>query len=597
MEESIDYVGLVQQAQLGDKECLNRLAEAVRERLYAYVYRYTLADDLTHDIVQESILKMLEALGELREANQFWPWLYKIALNKIRLHHRKEQRNRTIPDPDMNQGRNHKDSQEVIAGVVYQEFRETVFAAMRDLKPEHRSVINMRCYDQMQYSEIAKVIGCSEFAAQKLFFRAKKSLKKQLARHGFSKGSLLMALVLFGKLTAPSEAAAAGISVTSATVKVGAAASVAAIAASKTAILSLTTAGALTVGTIVATSGSESGIVASGEKPTGNSYVIPQAVQAEKGSQEYWYYYPSKANNTIMMQVKGADAKGQNSYCQYLQNAEGNYYYDGQKKTVYIKNYRQWQKDLSVWRLPTDTFELSQFLTKIDGRKRLTEDVYRSQSGLLLVVKQPGKDNSGRLQVTRHYNVLGEDYFKYDWPVNVKAVDNRDVMHKRGWTYFTVSGQINGKEVKGAGRIPFVYAESKSHWPWMKLRIGGQVFVDKEFTGLARPWTGLHTIDTVRRDAAEKRTTFETKLRASDRKAQVILTKESGKIIYTIDMEKDVIEQITFTKSDSREGGLYFSYLQDIDNIGNEFAPPAGKASLRLSNEGISWLLELIRNN
>jgi hypothetical protein len=342
----------------------------------------------------------------------------------------------------MNNSQKHKDSQEVIAGVVYQEFRETVFAAMRELKPEHRSVINMRCYDQMKYTEIAKVIGCSEFAAQKLFFRAKKSLKKQLARHGLGKGSLLMALVLFGKLTAPSEAAAAGISITSATVKIGAAASVAAIAASKTAIVSLTAAGALTVGTMVATSGPESGVVASGEQPTANSYVIPQAVQTDKGGREYWYYYPSKANNTVMMQVKESDIKEQNSYCQYLQNAEGNYYFDKQKNTLYIENYRQWQKDFSVWRLPTDSFELSQFLTQVDGRMRLTEDVYRSQSGLLLVVKQPGKDNSGRLQVTRHYNVLGEDYFKYDWPANVKTVDNRDVMHKhmrqvegigRGW--------------------------------------------------------------------------------------------------------------------------------------------------------------------
>jgi RNA polymerase sigma-70 factor (ECF subfamily) len=510
MEESIDYVGLVHQAQLGDKECLNRLAEVVRERLYAYVYRYTLADDLTHDIVQESILRMLEALSELREADQFWPWLYKIALNKIRHHHRKEQQHKTVPDPDMNQGRNHKDSQEVIAGMVYREFRETVFAAMRDLKPEHRSIINMRCYDQMQYSEIAKVIGCSEFAAQKLFFRAKKSLKKQLARHGFGKGSLPMALVIFGKLTAPSEAAAAGISVTSATVKVGATASVAAIAASKTAIISLTAAGALTVGTMVATSGPERGGVPK-EKPTENSYVIPQAVQAEKGSQEYWYYYPSRASDVVMMRVKGAAQEGKHQYCQYLQNAEGNYYFDRRKNTVYIENYRQWQKDLSVWRLPTDSIQLSQFLTQVDGRKRLTEDVYRSQSGLLLVVKQPGADNSDRLQVTRHYNVLGEDYFKYDWPVNVKAVDNRDVMHKRGWTYFTIKGQVNGKEVRGRGRIPFVYAVSLEHWPWMELKVGGRIVNEAGFAGIGRPWMGLHAIDTIRRDAALKQIWFETK--------------------------------------------------------------------------------------
>ncbi|MHC4095894.1 MAG: RNA polymerase sigma factor [Planctomycetota bacterium] len=594
MEESIDYVGLVQQAQLGDKDSLNRLAEVVRERLYAYVYRYTLADDLTGDIVQESILKMLEALGELREADQFWPWLCKIALNKIRHHHRKEQQHRKIPDPDMNNSQKHKDSQEVIAGVVYQEFRETVFAAMRELKPEHRSVINMRCYDQMKYTEIAKVIGCSEFAAQKLFFRAKKSLKKQLARHGLGKGSLLMALVLFGKLTAPSKAAAAGISITSATVKIGAAASVAAIAASKTAIVSLTAAGALTVGTMVATSGPESGVVASGEQPTANSYVIPQAVQTDKGGREYWYYYPSKANNTVMMQVKESDIKEQNSYCQYLQNAEGNYYFDKQKNTLYIENYRQWQKDFSVWRLPTDSFELSQFLTQVDGRMRLTEDVYRSQSGLLLVVKQPGKDNSGRLQVTRHYNVLGEDYFKYDWPANVKTVDNRDVMHKRGWTYFKITGQINGKEVRGRGRLPFVYAASRRHWPWVVLKVGADTVNEAGFAGLSRPWMGLHAIDTVRRDAAQKRIWFETRYNKSSGKVLVALKTKDVRIVYTIDMEKDIVESITF--SGDTGGQLQFDYLQDIDSIGSEFAEPIRKSRLQESSEGMLWLLRLVES-
>ncbi len=595
MDESIDYVGLVQRAQLGDKECLNRLAEAARERLYAYVYRYTLADDLTGDIVQESILKMLEALGELREADQFWPWLCKIALNKIRLYHRKEQQQRKIPDPDMNDSQKHKDNQEVIAGIVYEEFRETVFAAMRDLKPEHRSVINMRCYDQMQFSEIAKVIGCSEFAAQKLFFRAKKSLKQQLARHGFGKGSLLMALVLFGKLTAESEATAAGISVTSATVKVGAAASVAAIAASRAAILTLTTAGALTVGTIVATSGPESNSVASGENPTANSYVIPQAVKAAKGSREYWYYYPSQANNMVMMRVQEADGEGEHQYCQYLQNAEGNYYYDRKRNTVYIENYRQWERDISVRRLPTDTFELSQFLTQVDGRKRLTENVYRSQRGLLLVVRQPGNDNSDQLQVTRHYNVLGEDYFKYDWPANVKTIDNRDVMHKRGWTYFKITGEINGKEVLGRGRVPFVYAASRRHWPWVELKVGGNVIKQACFAGIGRPWMGLHTIDTVRRDAAQKQIWFETRYDESSRKAQVTLKDRDMRIVYTIDMEKDVVESISF--SGDRGGQLQFDYIQDIDKAGSEFVEPRREAGLIEKSKGILWLLELINNN
>ena len=591
MEKSVDYIVLVEKAQLGDKECLSRLAEAARERLYSYVYRYTLADDLTNDIVQESILKMLEAIGELREAEKFWPWLYKIALNKIHLYHRNEGHYKGPGEPDTNQAEKYKDNQEVIADVVYREFREGVFAAMRELKAEHRSIINMRCYDQMSYCEIAKAIGCSEFAAQKLFYRAKKSLKKKLARHGLGKGSLLMALVLFGKLTAPSKTAAGSVSVTSGTIKVGAAASVAAAAASKTAIITLATAGVLAGSAIVATSGPESGVAASVEKGIERSYVLPQEVEAYKGNREYWYYYPSKSSETVMMRIKRGES-------QYLQNAEANYHFDLGENTVYIENHRKWHKDLSVWRLGTDSFALTDFLAQVDGEERWTEDVYRSQGGLLLVIKHPGGGNSEQLQVTRHYNVLGEDYFKYDWPANVKVVDRRDAMHRRGWTYFRIKGKVNGQTVDGRGRMAFVYKASFERRPWLRLRVGGKQLIDagggRLFKGLGRPWMGLHAIDTVRRDAAAKEIPFETHLISDGTKAEVKLAAGESGLRYIIDMDKDIVERIIY--SGEKQGELVFTYLQEIDDIGREFSGPRRSQGLPDKEAGIMWLIREINN-
>ena len=67
----------------------------------------------------------------------------------------------------------------------------------------------------------------------------------------------------------------------------------------------------------------------------------------------------------------------------------------------------------------------------------------------------------------RHQNNLDEDYFQADWPTNANVVDNRDEMHKRGWTYFSVSGNINGQNVTGKGRIPFVYSTSDKYSPWI----------------------------------------------------------------------------------------------------------------------------------
>ncbi|MBW8041586.1 MAG: sigma-70 family RNA polymerase sigma factor [Planctomycetes bacterium] len=582
MEKNLDYVQLVTQAQLGDKECLNRLAEAVRERLYAYVYRYTLSDALTQDIVQESILKMLEVLNELKEADRFWPWLFKIALNKVLIHRRAENKRRTVSKPVAGLGDLQRDRQTAIANVVGQELKEIVLAAMQKLKPEHRAVINMRCYDEMAYAEIAKTIGCSEFAAQMLFYRAKKSLKKQLARSGFGKGSLLMALVLFGKVTATSDAAAAGVSVTAATTKVGLAAGLAAAVSSKALVVSLTTAGVLAVGTMVTTSALNGTTDITENKPATSSQVTGQANQAVG---EYWYFFPEGAGRAVMMQQITQSGR------KWLQDEFANYY--NHKDTISIRNHRCWHSDLSVWRLPTDGPELTDFLSRVEGRSVEMEYVAGKGGGLLVIASsRAGQRNNW---ITRHYNVMDEDYFQSDWPKGTPTIDRRDPMHKRGWTYFKITGQINGKEARGMGRIPFVYAANRRHWPWVVLKVGENIVSQACFAGLSRPWMGLHTIDTVRRNAAQKQIWFETKYDKPSGKAEVVLKPKDGQIVYTIDMEKDVVESIAF--AGEAGGQLQFDYLQEIDSIGSEFAPPAGKASMPEKSRGMLWLLELISNN
>jgi hypothetical protein len=213
--------------------------------------------------------------------------------------------------------------------------------------------------------------------------------------------------------------------------------------------------------------------------------------------------------------------------------------------------------------------------------------------------------------------VLDEDYFQSDWPAGLRIVDNRDMMHKRGWTYFRVTGRMNRENVYGVGRIPFVYATSKRYSPWLKLRIednlriadsgtnacvydrSGKVTARYEggsfFKGLGRPWMGLHTVDTVRRDAAEQLVRFDTELGSDSNKVQVILNCEQVKLIYTIDLKTDVIDEITFSAQESIKGQLRFSYLQDIDGVGNEFARPTRQSSQKRQKEskGLLWLVQL----
>jgi hypothetical protein len=168
-------------------------------------------------------------------------------------------------------------------------------------------------------------------------------------------------------------------------------------------------------------------------------------------------------------------------------------------------------------------------------------------------------------------------------------------MHKRGWTYFTITGQVNGKQVEGRGRIPFVYATSKTHSPWLTLKVGDSNVNEVSFAGLGRPWMGLHSLDTIRRDAAKHHVRFETKHTRDEAKVEIVLTCEQVKLVYTVDMEKDVIEKITFLKNGDREGELRFSYLQETNQAANGFIEPRSKSfgGPQRGRPGSIWLLKL----
>ncbi len=614
-----NHTDLVIRAQRGDKESLEQLAELTSERLGVYVYRLTLRNEWVADIVQESITEMLRMLGSLQKPDRFWPWVYKITLNKIRHYHRDERRQRA---DSLAKARLHgydeepRNRQEAVQRMVGNELKQLVYVAMAALKPRHRAVLTMRCYDEMTYSSIAETMGCSEFAARVLFYRAKKALEKQLSRNGLHKGALLTALVVFGKMTSSSEAAAANISVSAAACKVGVAAGVTAAMTGKAALVSLTAAGALTVGSMVATFGPEKSQAVTTPWSISNPYTVDYGAAAEQaGSMQSWFYFPEGKDGPVFIRQVEAGS----FYSKLLQDDSGNYCFDNRRGTVRRSNSRMWIADGSVMRLPTDGKAMSDFISRVEGVHRNICGVTANGRDLLVVT---GRNESGIndvLTVDKQPNIQDVEYFRYSFPGNKPAVDERDEMHRRGWTFFTISGNLCGKQVSGEGRIPFVCAVCKDKSAWLNIRVaGGLQYTDGGgaalirnsegkiissyprgafFIGLSRPWMGLHTIDTVRRDAANAQIWFET--RGADRdKAEVTVTCERMKLVYTIDMLKDVVDSIAFSGQDDNgqtiEGELRFGYIQELTGLNKVFVEPAIRSESTYQQPPALWLVDMV---
>jgi len=617
-----DTVELARKSQLGDRESLNRLAEVARVRLHEYVFRLTLQEDLTQDIVQETILEMLRIFEKLRRRERFWPWLYGIAFNKVRNHYGKRWRRKTRCFSELGYEPRGDGGGDALAETVTAELRQVVLQCIGELEPRHRAVLSMRCYDQMSYAQIASLTNRSEMAVRALFYRAKKALARRLSAHGLGKHSLLLALVVFGKVTATTEAAAAQVSVTTATLTVGPLAALVALLTGKTAVITALSAAALVAGS-VAVNNDRTPRSLAGSGPSGTSK-LPAALwksDSATAEQECWHYFPQGPDGAVMIRLLEYESPGAGPRCRILQNQYANYHCDDRRRVVHINNYRAWKPDLSVRRLPTDSAALSEFIARVEGRPSDMELTGSGRRGLLIVSKRQGRQESRIWQIERHMNALAEEYFQHSWPESTKTVDHRDAMHKRGWTYFRIDGELNGASVSGSGRLPFVYAARARHAPWLKMRVGQSLqFVDTPkgahisegrdriaaryrggsfFKGLGRPWLGLHCIDTIRRDAAERQLRFETAYDGDSGRATMTVHAEPVDLVYTVNMETDVVERIVFRRGATQDGGrigeLRFDYVQDIDAIeGSLAAPPSSVSAGAFRQEpGMLWLSRL----
>ncbi|UCE47669.1 MAG: hypothetical protein JSW47_18975, partial [Phycisphaerales bacterium] len=80
--------------------------------------------------------------------------------------------------------------------------------------------------------------------------------------------------------------------------------------------------------------------------------------------------------------------------------------------------------------------------------------------------------------------------------------------------------------------------------------------------------------------------------------SEVVLTSEPAKLVYTIDMETDVVEKIVVARKGGGRAELIFSHLQDIDNIGGQFTRPRVRSGRQIQQDsaGILWLAALADN-
>lgn len=201
-------IRLIQRAQRGDQESRTRLLAQSKVRAYTYLCRLTMNEHLAEDLCQETLMTLLEALPRLQFANEkkYWAWIYRSALGKAQ-HHYRVQGNKRITH------NMHVDTETLKhlaaspdagpeKGLWRQEMVQVILKAMSVLTSEYRTVITLRCFEELSYAQISTILGGSQMRSKLLFYRAKKALRHELSRRGLKRSHFFGALAVFSSLTA-----------------------------------------------------------------------------------------------------------------------------------------------------------------------------------------------------------------------------------------------------------------------------------------------------------------------------------------------------------------------------------------------------------
>jgi RNA polymerase sigma-70 factor (ECF subfamily) len=170
----------------GDGASFALLLDKYRVSVAHFLYRMVQDQPVAEELAQEVFLRVYKSRETYEPTAKFTTWLYRIAthlaLNWLRdgKNERGQERLdevteggpvRELPD------RAPSVEQRMVQRVKVDEVRR----AVASLPAKQRAAVLMHKYEEMEYSQIAKILSCSESAVKSLLFRAYETLRVRLA--------------------------------------------------------------------------------------------------------------------------------------------------------------------------------------------------------------------------------------------------------------------------------------------------------------------------------------------------------------------------------------------------------------------------------
>ncbi len=178
---------LVRAAQGGDMSAFEELVARHRDKIYARAYTMMRNEEEAIDLSQEAWVKGWQRLRQFQGESSFGTWMTRIVINLCLDQLRKQKRQRTDSIEEMSEESGGVERQMPVvtinptAGLERGELRQRIDRALGQLSHEHRTVLVLHEFEEMEYKEIAKAMGCSIGTIMSRLFYARRKMAALLA--------------------------------------------------------------------------------------------------------------------------------------------------------------------------------------------------------------------------------------------------------------------------------------------------------------------------------------------------------------------------------------------------------------------------------
>ena len=158
-----------------DSLAFARLYDRFSRPIYRYLYSRVGNQADAEDLTAQTFLTALEKLPRYREQGHFKAWLFTIARNKAVDHFRKKRPDVRPDAAEMRSGEN-----DLLADLIQSELIQQLSVLIRSLDREEQELLRLRYVADLNFGEMAAMLGKRQDAVKKSLYRLQVRLHSQL---------------------------------------------------------------------------------------------------------------------------------------------------------------------------------------------------------------------------------------------------------------------------------------------------------------------------------------------------------------------------------------------------------------------------------